>query len=165
MTNRELIESYVEAWRGRDPEKIAAHFAEDGVRRWEIVVPPPLDTPNRFEGPAEIAKPIRSLLTAFPDLDLDVHQLVETEDGALLEWTHTGTHTGAWDRLTPQNEPVEFSGVAVYKIADGKITDEHMYFDPWLLIRQWAVPFGTLAGIGVKMMKQSRAIKKQRAHA
>ena len=86
QTSRELAESYVSAWRERDPEKIAAHFSDDGVRRWEIVVPIPIGGPNRFHGPEEIAKPIRSLLSAVPDLELEVRQLVETDEGALVEW-------------------------------------------------------------------------------
>ena len=125
-TSREVIESYVTAWRERDPGKIAAHFADDGVRRWEIVVPIPIGGPNRFQGPEEIAGPIRSLLTAIPDLELEIRQLVETDQGGLLEWVHTGTHTGAWNKLAPQGEHVEFSGVAVYEISEGKITEERL---------------------------------------
>lgn len=164
-SSREVIESYVAAWRERDPEKIAEHFADDGVRRWEIVVPIPIGGPNRFEGRREIVKPIRSLLTAIPDLDLEVRQLVDTDDGALLEWVHTGTHTGAWNKLTPQGEHVEFSGVAVYQTAGGKITEERLYFDPNLLVREWAVPLGTLAGIGMATWKHGRAVKKTRRAA
>lgn len=164
-TNREVIESYVAAWRERDPAKIAAHFAGDGVRRWEIVVPIPIGGPNCFHGPKEIAKPIRSLLTAVPDLELEVRQLVETDQGALLEWVHTGTHTGAWNRLTPQGEHIEFSGVAVYKVTDGKIAEERLYFDPNLLIREWAVPLGTLMSVGMTTWKQSRATRKTRKAA
>jgi hypothetical protein len=58
MTSREVIESYLAAWRERDPEKIAEHFADDGVRRWEIVVPIPIGGPNRFEGRREIVNQI-----------------------------------------------------------------------------------------------------------
>ena len=73
-----------------------------------------------------------------------------------------GTHTAAWNKLTPQGEPMELSGVSVLEIADGKITEERLYFDPWLLGREWAVPLGTLMGIGLDMWKESRAIKKAR---
>ena len=165
QTNRELAESYVSAWRERDAEKIAGHFSDAGVRRWEIVVPIPIGGPNRFQGPKEIAKPIRSLLGAVPDLELEVRQLVETDQGALVEWVHTGTHTGAWNKLTPQGEHVEFSGVSVYKTSEGKFTEERIYFDPNLLVREWAVPLGTLMGVGVTTWKQSRAVKKARKAA
>jgi steroid delta-isomerase-like uncharacterized protein len=161
-TNREVMESYVAAWRERDPQKIAAHFADEGVRRWEIVVPIPIGGPNRFQGREEIAEPMRSLLTAIPDLELEVRQLVGTDEGGLLEWVHSGTHTGAWNKLAPQGEHVEFSGVAVYTISEGKITEERLYFDPNLLVRDWAIPLDTLMGVGMTMWKQGRATKKAR---
>ena len=104
MTSLQVMESYVEAWRQRDPEAIAAHFTQDGVRRWEFVVPPLLDEPNRRDGPAEIVKPIRSLITAMPDLTLAIMASAGTDDGGMLEWRHAGTHTGSWDRWAPQSE-------------------------------------------------------------
>ncbi len=162
MSGRDIIESYVEAWRARDPERIAAHFAEDGVRRWELVVPPVIGGPRHFRGRAEIAEPVRALITAIPDLGLEAVRFAENEDGGMLEWRHTGTHTGAWNRWTPQGEPVEFSGVSVYLIAGNEITDECIYFDPDLLVRQWAVPLGALASVGVGTLRESHAIRRRR---
>ena len=72
---------------------------------------------------------------------------------------------GAWNRLTPQGEHIEFSGVAVYKVTDGKIAEERLYFDPNLLIREWAVPLGTLMSVGMTTWKQSRATRKTRKAA
>ena len=51
MTRTQVVEAYGEAWRGRDPGAIASHFAPEGVRRWEFVVPPVLDQPNSRQGP------------------------------------------------------------------------------------------------------------------
>lgn len=162
MSKLEPVESYIAAWRERDPEKIAAHFADDGVRRWEFVVPPVIGGPHEFRGPAEIARPIRALIGAIPDLDLAVPRLVESDDGAMLEWVHTGTHTGAWNKWTPQGERVEFAGVSVYRIAGDKIAEERIYLDPDLMVRNWAPPLGTLMGVGMTMWKEGRATKRTR---
>jgi predicted ester cyclase len=165
MTNREVIDSYVGAWRERDPEKIAAHFADDGVRRWEMVVPPVIGGPNRFKGPRAIAEPIRSLIAAIPDITTEIPSLVETDGGAVLEFVHAGTHQGDWNKWTAQGEHVEFSGVCVYQVADDKISEECIYFDPDLLVREWVPPLTTLMGVGLGMWKQGRATKKARAVA
>lgn len=162
MSGRQVVESYVEAWRARDPERIAAHFTEDGVRRWEIVVPPVIGGPRYFQGRAQIAVPVRALLTAVPDLALEVRRVAESPDGGMLEWRHYGTHTGAWNRWTPQGEPVEFSGVSVYRIAGDQIADECVYFDPDLLVREWAVPLGALARVGVRTLRDARVIRRRR---
>jgi len=162
MSGREIVDSYVAAWQDRDPERIAGHFSQDGVRRWEIVVPPVLGGPRRFQGPAEIAVPIRNLITAIPDLGLEARRFAETEDGAMLEWRHFGTHAGAWNRWSPQGEPVEFSGVSVYRIAGDEIAEECIYFDPDLLGREWAVPLGALARVGIATLREGRAIRHRR---
>ena len=162
MTTREIVDSYVAAWRERDPERIAAHFAADGVRRWEIVVPPVIGGPREFHGPAEIAGPIRSLLRAIPDLGLEVRRRIETDDGCMLEWLHSGTHAGAWNKWTPQREHVEFSGVSVYRTVGDKLAEECIYFDPDLMVRNWAPPLGTLMGVGLTMWRGGRAIKRGR---
>jgi len=163
MTSLQVMESYVEAWRQRDPEAIAAHFTQDGVRRWEFVVPPLLDEPNRREGPAEIVKPIRSLITAIPGLSLEILASAGTDDGGMLEWRHAGTHTGSWDRWTPQAEPVEFTGVSIYRVSGDLLLEERIYFDPDLLIRNWVPGLGTLARLGMTMWKRGRATKRARA--
>jgi hypothetical protein len=165
MTNLQLVESYVAAWRARDPGRIAAHFAQDGVRRWEIVVPPIIGGPRRFTGPDEIAGPVRALIGALPDLETETRRLAETGDGAMLEWRHTGTHSGTWGKWAPQGEPVEFSGVSVYRIADDKLAEECIYFDPDLLVRRWVPPLGTLMGVGMTMWKQGRATRRARESA
>lgn len=162
MSGREIVDAYVASWQDRDPERIAGHFAEDGVRRWEIVVPPVLGGPHHFQGRAAIVAPIRNLLTAIPDLGLEVRGFGETEDGGMLEWRHFGTHTGAWNRWSPQGEPVEFSGVSVYRIAGDEIADECIYFDPDLLVREWAVPLGALASVGIGTLRAGRAIRRRR---
>lgn len=164
MTHTEVVESYVAAWRDRDPEAIAAHFAPDGIRRWEFVVPPLLDQPTSRQTPMDIVKPIRGLLTAIPELTLDVLQWVESDTGGICEWRHAGTHTGTWDRWTPQGEWVEFFGVSTYRISDDRIAEECIYFDPDTLIRNWVVPLGTLTSIGIGMLRQRRQIKKVQAH-
>lgn len=165
MSIREVVDSYVAAWTARDPEAIAGHFADDGVRRWEIVVPPVIGGPRRFQGPEEIAVPIRGLIGAIPDLGLETGRYAEAGDSALLEWRHWGTHTGAWNRWTPQGEAVEFSGVSVYRLAGDRLAEEVIYFDPDLLVREWAVPLGALASVGVGTLRQGRAIRRRRRAA
>ena len=64
----------------------------------------------------------------------------ETEDGIIFEWTCTGAHTGAWGDWQGQGEAVELPGVSIMRIADGRILEERMYFDPDMMARNWRPP-------------------------
>jgi hypothetical protein len=165
MSPTQIIDSYLNAWRDRDPERIARHFAPHGVRSFEVVVPPLLDETGRRVGPAQIAIPVRGLLTAIPDLTLEVLNRADAGPNSqveMVEWRHTGTHTGDWDRLTGQGEPVEFSGVSVIRVGENEILEERLYFDPYLLTRNWVPSLPMLGRMGMTMWKQGRATKRAR---
>ena len=166
MSAAQVVDSYLDAWRNRDPEAIAAHFAPQGVRSFEVVVPPLLDEPGRRVGPAQIIIPVRGLITAIPDLGVEILSRASGEDPRveMVEWRHTGTHTGDWDRLTAQGEPVEFSGVSVVRVDGDQIQEERLYFDPYLMTRNWVPSLPTLGRMGMTMWKQGRATTRTRRH-
>jgi steroid delta-isomerase-like uncharacterized protein len=141
-TKVEILTSYGEAWNTHDPEKVAGHFAADGVREWELVMSPLIGGSTRFAGPSEIASGVKAFMDAVPDLTVDIRTVAETDDGAMMEWMVTGTHTGAWGGWTGQGEKVEFPGVSVYRIAGDKLMEERMYFDPDLMAKNWSPPKG-----------------------
>jgi hypothetical protein len=163
MTRRELIDSYVAAWNALDPEEVAGHFTADGVRHWEVVVPPMIGGPVAFRGPAEIAKPVRDFMTAVPDLQGELLGFAETPNGAFVEWRHWGTHTGAWAGWSGQGEPIAFQGVSIYRIEGDALAEERMYFDPDVMAREWAPGLGTLMGLGFGMWRRGRAAKRARS--
>jgi steroid delta-isomerase-like uncharacterized protein len=142
MTKTDLIASYADAWNAHDSERVAAHFADDGVREWEVVMNPLIGGPTRFTGPNDIATGVKAFMDALPDLAVEARTLVETSDGAVLEWMVRGTHQGAWGGWTGQDEPVELPGVSVFRVREGKLAEERMYFDPDVMARNWAPPAG-----------------------
>ena len=75
-----------------------------------------------------------------PDLRVELGVYAETDEGAVFEWTCVGTHTGAWGDWPGQGELLELPGVSIVRIADGKIFEERMYFDPDMMARNWRPP-------------------------
>jgi predicted ester cyclase len=67
---------------------------------------------------------------AFPDLRMEVKQLVADRDWVAVLWVFRGTHTAAgYGGLPPTGTPVEMKGITLWRIVDGRIQDEWSSFD------------------------------------
>lgn len=94
---RELAESYTQAWCSQDPARVAAHYAPGGM----IAV-------NGGE-PTAVAEVARAFMSAFPDIQLFMDDLVFKDDTVEYHWTFTGTNTGpggtgSWVRISGVEE-------------------------------------------------------------
>lgn len=165
MSHHETMTSYAEAWNAHDADRVAEHFSEGGIRHWMAVNSPMIGGPTRFWGREEIREVVQAFIDALPDLTVEFEVLADTDWGGVAEWRVRGTHTGAWGRWAGQGEDVDLPGMSVYRISDGGIDEERMYFDPDMMARNWAVPMGALMGMGVQTFKQSRAARKALATA
>jgi steroid delta-isomerase-like uncharacterized protein len=77
---------------------------------------------------------------AFPDHQVEITNVVATEDQVVVEFTGRGTHTGplhlpAGD-IPPTGRQGELRCCNVYQIKDGKIASLHSYYDAATLLRQ-----------------------------
>ena len=108
----ELARGYTEAWCSHDPARVAAHYRPNGT----IAV-------NGGE-PAGIAAVADAFITAFPDIEVFMDDLVIRDDGVVeYRWTFTGTsaETGRWVRIP---------GFEEWTIdADGSIAESRGHFD------------------------------------
>jgi nuclear transport factor 2 (NTF2) superfamily protein len=108
----ELARRYTEAWCSHDPARVAAEYAPGGT----IAV-------NGGE-PASIADVADGFITAFPDIEVFMDELVLRADGVVeYRWTFTGTsaETGRWVRIP---------GFEEWTIgADGLIAESRGQFD------------------------------------
>jgi steroid delta-isomerase-like uncharacterized protein len=82
--------------------------------------------------------------TALPDLHTTIEDLVAENDRVASRVTTRATHTGDFMGIPPTGNPVEFIGIHVYRIADGKLAEEWFNDDLLTLMRQvGAVPSGS----------------------
>jgi predicted ester cyclase len=61
---------------------------------------------------------------AFPDLKMAIDLMIAQGDFVSVVWTFSGTHTGAGVGLPPTGTRVTFRGTTIWRIVDGKITEE-----------------------------------------
>jgi nuclear transport factor 2 (NTF2) superfamily protein len=90
----ELARSYTEAWCSHDPTRVASHYAPGGT----IAI-------NGGEA-AGIADVAESFITAFPDIEVSMDDLIVKDDVVEYRWTFTGTsaETGKWVRIPGYEE-------------------------------------------------------------
>ena len=67
---------------------------------------------------------------AFPDLKMIVNIMVAEGDLVAVHWTFRGTHThGGYAGLPATDTKVSMTGITIWRIVDGKITDEWSSFN------------------------------------
>jgi steroid delta-isomerase-like uncharacterized protein len=111
------IGPYFQAWNARDPEVVAAVFAEDGTYTDPTVTGPPLTGPG-------LAEHVRVLLAGFPDLGFEIlsAQPLDGDTGTVVaQWLMRGTNIGPLRGLPPTGRSVALRGVDLITTAGGKI--------------------------------------------
>src|SRR5947209_6709954 len=100
----DLARRYTTAWCSQDPGSVAAHYAPDGSLT--INDGPP------SEGRAAITEAAQGFMTAFPDMQVLMDELVTRDGGIEYHWTLIGTNTGPGGT----GNRVQFSGVEAWTI-------------------------------------------------
>lgn len=123
------------AWNSHDAAKVAAMFAEDGVR-WEPAFPG-----RRLEGRSAIEQGVAGYqLTAAPSADVTVRNVVEGSDGTIVvEWTWAGIHENDIPNLPAKGEQLDLVGVSVCEMEGDLIKEERVYWDTATLMAQAGV--------------------------
>ena len=86
------------------------------------------------------------MLTAFPDLDRKIEELIATEDRVVARWTAVGTNTGEFQGMPASGKTATSSGITIFRIADGRIVEEWSESDLLGLLQQLgAIPVGAPA--------------------
>jgi len=129
----ELASEWDEAIAARDLDRLVALYTPDAV--WED---PSLIAPVR--GHAELRAFIAGLLAAIPDLSIR-QEVVFAADGAeqcATQWRATGTITGRLPNaaFAPTGDHVDYTGVAIISLVDGKASYVRQYPDVVALQRQ-----------------------------
>jgi steroid delta-isomerase-like uncharacterized protein len=73
------------------------------------------------------------LRTTYPDATVVADETIHLENATIVRWTFTGTNTGPGE-IPPTGMSVTVSGMSLLRFADGKISEELVYFDSadWL---------------------------------
>jgi len=87
--------------------------------------------------------------TAFPDFHLTLDDLVAEGDTVVARWRFEGTHRGPFAGIVATGRRVNVpNGIAMYRVAGGKVTEGHFAWDKFALMQQLGVlPLANTAGV------------------
>lgn len=115
---QQFAERYTAAWCSQKPERVAAHYAEDGSLT--------INGGEPQAGRAAITEAARSFMTGYPDMVVVLDGLDRQGDGYRYRWTFTGTNTGPGGT----GRKVRISGYEEWTIgADGLIEKSLGHYD------------------------------------
>ncbi|MEU2775738.1 ester cyclase [Streptomyces sp. NPDC007162] len=128
---RSIATESVRSFNARDHTAHRALYADDVV----------LEAPGgvRVVGGAAAEFAV-AFLAAFPDGRNAVHDLVVEGDWCVQRFTFTGTHRGTLagpgGGVEPTNRAVSLRVIEMLRARDGKIVEQHVYFDQLELLAQ-----------------------------
>ena len=127
---RRLVIRWIEdGWqRGRDA-------VVDELHAPEFVDHDPAGRPPDREG---FKRGIRELYAAFPDFEAKVEDLLiePARSRAVVRWTATGTHRGAFLGVPPTGRPVAFKGIEILRFDGAWIVERWGEWDGLDLLAQ-----------------------------
>lgn len=89
------------------------------------------------------------LMSALPDLEIEIQRQHVSEDVVIVEVIIRGTHQGAWRGLPATGRRVEFPLCGIYTFDENdKLAGEKIYYDRGTVLRQLGVFHEPTSGIG-----------------
>ncbi len=127
--NKAIARDYFEAIANKDLAWIDDHIAPDFVRH-----DPGL--PFEVRGPEGVKHLNSVFLTAFPDLRLDIEDVIGEGDKVLVRLTIRGTHQGELMEIPPTGNEVEVGVLDLFRIADGRLAEHWAMIDNLGMMQQ-----------------------------
>lgn len=79
---------------------------------------------------------IKSNARSYPDFRLTIDSFFVKDDIIYSFWTQKGTNTGPLGRMPSTGKSIDVSGFAIFKVRNGKIYEEHTYWNVLELYKQ-----------------------------
>ncbi len=131
-TNKALIRRWFEeVWNKGRADAIPEMFAENGIAHGLSD-----DVDNPLRGPAGFLPFHAQFRNAFPNMQVVVEDQVAEGDLVATRCTVRGKHTGDGLGIAATQSPVDFTGMTITRIADGKIIEAWNNFDFMRMYRQ-----------------------------
>ena len=145
MTEQETVEFVREGialFNARDIDRYVQRIDESYVGESETVK-------GGLRGPEGVRQQLETALAAFPDLCLEIEQILVSGDHVVTRSRATGTHKGSYAGIAPTNNTVTWGLCSVSEIRDRKVIRGRLYGDNASLFQQigaFSLPRATAAG-------------------
>ena len=128
-----VVRKFFEAMNGQDLDQVASLASED-VEFVDVAAG------EEIHGREQWRQYCGRYLKGFPDMRLELTNLVATDDSAFVEAIARGTHDGALEspagEIPPTGRKIEVKFCLVVRVRDGEIVDSREYYDAMTLMTQ-----------------------------
>ena len=125
---------FEEVWNKGRAEAIDEMFERDGIAHGLAD-----QSGNELRGPDGFRPFFENFRNAFPDIRVTVEDTVVEGDKITARCSVRGTHRGEGLGLAATGKPVEFTGISILRVRDGKIIEAWNNFDFMTMFQQMGV--------------------------
>lgn len=131
--NKELVRRFVDdVFNEGNLDRIDEYMAEGYIEHSSAA-------PRPIEGRDAVREFYAGLRAAFPDLEVTIEELFAAGNKVVQRSLQSGTHEGTFMDIEPTGQTAEISGIVIYEIEDGRITESWAQADIFGLLQQLGV--------------------------
>jgi steroid delta-isomerase-like uncharacterized protein len=128
-----------------DNKAIVRQWIDEAYRRGNLAIVDKLFAPDyaangRHLGRDGVKGAVTMIKTAFPDITVDIEEVIAEGERVVLRVTTRGTHLGPFMGLPATGRPMTMAGIMIYRVIDGLIVEDHEAVDEAGLLRQLGAP-------------------------
>jgi steroid delta-isomerase-like uncharacterized protein len=144
MDNIELVKKHLDAFCAGRWDAYKSDLAKNAVYE-------EISTRAIVKGADEYVAFVQRWMKAFPDLKANVLGAYASGDRVFVEVEWSGTHTGPFEgpfgAIAPTNKRGSLRAAMAFRVENGKIVENHHYFDVLSVLTQ----LGVIPGLGAPM--------------
>jgi len=127
---KNIARRFLQAWNAGQREVVDELAAPDFTADYTHF-------PEPFEGPEAFKQMLAQTHRYFPDLSIEVRDVVADENRAVVHWAYRGTlQEGEMFGVEAAGQSVEVEGMTKYRIEDGRVQSERGVVDNFGLMMQ-----------------------------
>ena len=94
---------------------------------------------QELHGKKGIKELVETYVSAFPDLEFSVDEMLADGDKVTTRWSAQGTHKGELAGIAATGKTMQINGINVSRLENGKIAEEWESFDQLGMMKQLGV--------------------------
>ncbi len=127
--NRAIARRFIQVW-GKGSLDIIDELSDSSLSVQYPIMP------QIVRGNKMFKKVMENFRSAFPDSDLQIDEEIAENDKVVIRWRFSGTHKGNLLGIAPTHKRVNWTGITIYKIVEGKVVQERGEEDSLGFLRQ-----------------------------
>lgn len=131
-TPKQVAMKWVTAYNNHHPDEAAALY-DDNVTNVQMPYGKPV------HGRAAMHATYVKIFQAFPDIHVQVENMVENDPWVAVEWQFSGTMKGEFAGHPPSNARFVMRGCEVFQVVGGKILTQRGYWDKATMFSQLGI--------------------------